>query len=246
MFCPKCGAQIPDNSKVCNVCNTVIKSVYDNSSKAQRRGPEIIPIPAPEKSKANVAVVTIGIIVGAILLIAVLISAASKALKEEFKEKEPQVEAVVVEDAATLGVDNLLTDVSASSELDSMYGYYYGSSNLLDKDNSTAWSEGVSGDGIGESITFDLYPDCQVTSIKIKPGYCKDETLYFKNNRPKKVEIKFDNGKTIVAHLADVYNAYQEISVSDSQGSSSVTVTVLEVYSGSDFQDTCISDIIAQ
>lgn len=79
---------------------------------------------------------------------------------------------------------------STSSELDQ--GVYkdmgkYGATNLSDNDPSTCWAEGSNGDGTGEYILFTI-PE-NTASIKIKNGYQKNETIYYSNNRPKKIEL---------------------------------------------------------
>ena len=67
---------------------------------------------------------------------------------------------------------------------------------IMDGDTTTAWVEGVDGNGEGESITFtfgDLYA---VSDIKIWNGYQKSEDLYYKNARPAELELEFSDGST--------------------------------------------------
>ena len=59
---------------------------------------------------------------------------------------------------------------------------------LFDKDVTTAWVEGVKGDGIGEYVLIGQkknLPD----KIHINNGYQKSESLYLKNCRPKSLGI---------------------------------------------------------
>ncbi len=243
MFCSKCGAQIPDDSVVCNVCNTVLKSVYEDSEKTQRKCPEIIAIPAPEKSKSNVGLIICGVIIGVAGVIIGLILLLFGTVVEEVSEGNIPEE--VTTEQIPLSDENLFTYASVSSALpvDGRFDYY--GENLLDEDPSTCWCEGAEGNGIGESIKLELDSDHPVQKIEIKSGYCKDQNVYTKNSRPKKIKIEFENGKTINAQLEDVYNTYQEIDVVDAEGSSYVVITILDVYSGTVYTDTCISEIAA-
>lgn len=80
-----------------------------------------------------------------------------------------------------------------SSELENPKAEYgdigkYSAAWLFDKDVSTAWVEGVKGDGIGEYILIGLkntLPD----KIHINNGYQKSKSLYLKNSRPKALKI---------------------------------------------------------
>jgi len=59
---------------------------------------------------------------------------------------------------------------------------------LFDKDATTAWVEGVKGDGIGEWVLIGqkkTFPD----KIHLNNGYQKSESLYLKNGRPKSLGI---------------------------------------------------------
>ncbi len=80
-----------------------------------------------------------------------------------------------------------------SSELEDPKAEYgdigkYSAAWLFDKDVSTAWVEGVKGDGIGEYILIGLkntLPD----KIHINNGYQKTKSLYIKNSRPKTLKV---------------------------------------------------------
>ncbi|WKY48800.1 FN3 associated domain-containing protein [Eubacteriaceae bacterium ES3] len=83
-----------------------------------------------------------------------------------------------------LGVDvNTLFDVTATSSLSPMSGYYYTPWNLLDYDWSTAWVEGVSGNGIGESVSFTYMGTemSQIVGVEIVNGYAKSDKSFYEN-----------------------------------------------------------------
>lgn len=103
---------------------------------------------------------------------------------------------------------------SSSSELDKVdpniggFGKY-SVINVLDKDPTTAWVEGVSGYGIGESIIIginDRLPDI----ISLRNGYQKSESIYRSNSRPKSIKLSLYLGFFLegdVTETESVYNA---------------------------------------
>lgn len=83
-----------------------------------------------------------------------------------------------------LGVDvNRLFDVWASSTLSPINGFYYNAANLIDYDNATAWVEGVSGNGYGETVTFSYKgtQTAQIQGVEIINGYAKSNTTFYEN-----------------------------------------------------------------
>lgn len=64
-----------------------------------------------------------------------------------------------------------------SSILDPQYGFTYNPRNMVDTDLTTAWVEGKSGHGEGESLTVDLNGLRNVAAIQIMNGYHKNERL---------------------------------------------------------------------
>jgi len=80
----------------------------------------------------------------------------------------------------------------SSSELEmDIYSDFgkYGSTNLGDNDPATCWAEGSESDGSNEFIWLTIPYDTQI--LRIRNGYQKSESIYFANNRPKKIEIQF-------------------------------------------------------
>lgn len=145
-------------------------------------------------------------------------------------------------------------EVKASSYLMSNNGLYisnYHPYYLLDNDTSTAWVEGAQGDGINEYINFSLkIPAGTKFSLSIRNGYQKTDDLYYKNNRVKELEVKFK-------YFEDRYQKYDSYSVlledkldwqtfdfEVDKNYDSVELKIKSVYSGTKYQDTCISDVI--
>ena len=160
----------------------------------------------------------------------------------------------------------------------------YSAVSAIDGDYQTAWVEGASGDGIGESIFVSIPNNCIV--INIQGGYGKSETLFYQNNRPKTVRLKCHVGinptgyvseissifktqkysKEYIIHLADIdslqsfafpFKRSKLSSFSDSlkdlyfeqftepifQMLYFVEIEIVDIYKGSKYNDTCISEI---
>ena len=107
---------------------------------------------------------------------------------------------------------------------------------IMDGDTTTAWVEGVDGNGEGESITFtfgDLYT---VSDIKIWNGYQKSEDLYYKNARPAELELEFSDGSTERISLQDTSSGFQEFAL-ERHVTSYVKIKIISTYEGSGYCD---------
>lgn len=113
---------------------------------------------------------------------------------------------------------------------------------LIDGDISTAWVEGMSGQGIKESVSVYFDGEYLINGIKINAGYQKNDELYSKNSRPAKVGIVFSDGTYEVHELDDVNNV-QDIVFYGAMVTSKVSLMIEDVYSGTKYEDTAISEI---
>lgn len=134
-----------------------------------------------------------------------------------------------------------------------------------DNDTSTAWCEGVEGDGIGEFVIAQL----DITSeIKIWGGYGKSPALFKANNRPKAIRIyylgtsDFPEATQFGVGFSNIYliekkeyilqdvNDYQIISGIDIDSFNGnftagfIAVEILSVYEGDKYKDTCFTEIV--
>lgn len=138
----------------------------------------------------------------------------------------------------------MFTYANASSVLkSSQYGNYI-ASNVIDGNKSTAWVEGVDGDGIGEYITLFADVNAPVNGIKILNGYNKDADIFAKNNRVGRVRITLSTGDIYETQLEDAYNTYTTVDFGGPKTVEGMKIEILSVYPGSKYQDTCISEII--
>lgn len=151
--------------------------------------------------------------------------------------------------------------------MDPAYGSTYGAENVIDGRLDTAWVEGASDVGIGESVTIRADTYQEVHGVKLHLGYQKSAERFAQNGYPTKVRITTSDGTTFDASQGRkrftqwfgnfsgfCYNinprfAYDgETDCFVSFGSEiltdSITVTILDAAPGGVGRDVCISEII--
>ena len=147
-----------------------------------------------------------------------------------------------------------VTLVDATSELSPSDGKSYSGANLVDGDYKTAWVEGVSGVGIGESVTLHLDKTQPVYGIVICNGYTADYDLYSKNGTLASVKVDFGNGKVVEENVGGYGSEYLEgdylaemnlnkIELDEPVMTDEITVTITSANVGSKYDDTCVSEI---
>lgn len=171
---------------------------------------------------------------------------------------------VLQNEAANEFEENIIK-VFASSEL----GEDYSVKNLVDRNPATAWVEGKSGMGEGDYIEFEL-DDITLNRIGIINGYKKSEYLYNANSRVKKVRLEvdsivknidtgefesvdhiekfvefsdrgfYDGNTDLLFHCTD----FKNIDKNSTRLVRKIKFTILEVYKGYKYDDTCISEVI--
>ena len=122
-------------------------------------------------------------------------------------------------------------------------GREYNAKNLIELFTTYPWVEGKKGAGIGEYIEFDYSQSYmeKVDTIVISNGYFSPNNfdLYYQNNRVKKIRIENIDG-----------NYKKEFEVKDTPNLQSfkldgfhsrIRITILDVYYGHEYNDTCIN-----
>jgi hypothetical protein len=128
--------------------------------------------------------------------------------------------------------------IKASSTLPSKGTQTYDVKNLLNGDTSTAWCEGVKGNGEGETILLDLGSLQKVNGIEVTNGYVKSEKSYRENNRVEKLKLEFSDGSTLEMNDFNTRKKFKE-----PINTSFIKLTILSVERGTKYQDTCMSEI---
>ena len=146
----------------------------------------------------------------------------------EFSQAEP----------VSMGNVSVVTSTSALSE----YNMTHSVDRVWDSDTSTAWVEGVSGNGEGESLVFVFNDTYRISGLNISAGYQKNSDLYSKNSRPAQLELTFSGGDVQLVDLADQQSA-QSITLPAPVDANSVTVKIMSVYPGWKYTDTAITEL---
>lgn len=160
----------------------------------------------------------------------------------EGEVQKVQVKEIADSEEFSLSVENIRSASATSYLSEPQYQLFHSPTNLLDGDLSTAWVEDVSGQGIGESLTFQFDRVYGLTGLKLATGYQKNVGLFEKNSRPSKVRLGFSDGTSQEFQLEDE-QGYQMIRLVNPVETNTVTMTILAVYPGTDYQDTAISEI---
>ncbi len=130
----------------------------------------------------------------------------------------------------------------ASSTLEPQFGNRYGVSNLTDNNAGSAWVEGKSGNGIGEWIVVEFNSRRQVTSLVIHNGYQKNRDIYAKNGRVRRLRLVFSGGESQTVTLQDRWGG-QTVTLSRPVDGEWVQIVIDDVYAGSRYSDTAISEL---
>lgn len=172
-------------------------------------------------------------------------SDSSAAHKKESSSTQTEVSVRALSDFSGDMGACLLSNYSASSVLPaSEYGTYV-AGNLSDGDWSTAWVEGSSGSGAGQSVTMSRASGSKasVSCLELVAGYGKSTDIYYKNARPKQVSLIADSGEVVAqVTLADSYRVVQSISF-PAVSTSSITLRIDSVYEGNKYDDCAISEM---
>lgn len=149
-----------------------------------------------------------------------------------------------------------ITSVETSSELPSSGGKSYSGKNLIDNDPTTVWAEGVSGTGVGETVTLHLDKTQPVYGIQIVLGYTASYDLYNDNGLPTDLDVDFGGGVHAEGHdleglgnenfsaqdLADM-NRYR-IGLEEPVMTDTVTITITGAKKGAKYDDICVSEVL--
>lgn len=132
--------------------------------------------------------------------------------------------------------------VCVSSVLAPAHGNSYGARNLLDGENSTAWVEGSSGQGVGDFLVVEFDTPQVVRGIRLRNGYAKNVDIFVKNSRIRDVEIDFSTGDNLQTTLADTMDE-QQVSLNRPVKAKWLRITIRSVYPGAKYTDAAINEV---
>ncbi len=150
----------------------------------------------------------------------------------------------------------IVNSVTASSYLMSQSENSYLPSNTHDFDYKSAWVEGVKGYGIGEFLLYEFPPECpRVTDIIIANGYVKNQSAWELNSRVKSLKVYYNDEPLAILKLSDVraeqrfhlspigYSDREDFKLLKLKSTWTLKFEILEVYKGSKYEDTVISEL---
>ena len=134
----------------------------------------------------------------------------------------------------------------ASSVLDGNKAKY-GAEKILDKDLQTAWSEGAEGYGINEWIQIERDGSTDLSEIIISNGIQQSPQIFDNNGSLKRFRLDFSSGQYIYYEVKEDKAASKYIRIIFDRPISTnfIRLTILDVFEGSKYEDTCITDIVA-
>ncbi len=158
-----------------------------------------------------------------------------------YQSQEYTLNVTVVDSSVDATQTISMKSYNASSTLANQGNTNYNVSNLFDEDSSTCWCEGANEYGIGESITITFNETTELVNFVLSNGYQKSSDTYSNNGRVKVLEFTFDDGTETIT--IDDSKSAVEYTFSDSHITDSVVITIKDVYEGSKYEDTCISEL---
>ncbi len=148
-----------------------------------------------------------------------------------------------------------VASVEATSELSASGDKTYSADNLIDGDYTTVWAEGVSGTGVGETVTLHLDKEQYVYGVLICNGYTAGYDQYNNNGLITKAEADFGNGNyaseefegygfegATAENLAE--SNHTKLELESPVMTDTIIITITDAKSGAKYDDTCVSEIL--
>lgn len=129
-----------------------------------------------------------------------------------------------------------------SSVLAPQFGNTYGPEHLFDGDPATAWVHGSKGTGVGSAITIVFDRARPIDEMTVTNGYAKNADIFRKNSRVRTLELLYSTGETATVRLSD-HMRQQTLSLPKVAEAQWVQVRIVDVYRGSRYTDTAISEL---
>jgi len=116
----------------------------------------------------------------------------------------------------------------------------YSLSNLYTVDSGKSWVEGSYGNGVGESFELEFHETPQYLAVMNGFISVSNPSLYFENGRIKTIRIEgLTTGIVLEREIEDFPNL-QTIDIHDLSGEAHAKITIVDVYPGELYLDTCL------
>ena len=119
--------------------------------------------------------------------------------------------------------------------------YQWGDAELNFNNASLFWAEGEKGPGIGGTIEVEFKRETDHVMILNGAVDIARLNLYKDNNRLRRVLVKGGDGAFAIEYTFDDIVKFHKISFPEEV--SKITITILDVYKGKKWDDTCVSAI---
>lgn len=130
----------------------------------------------------------------------------------------------------------------SSSALTGQGDNSYGPGNMFDNDPTTAWVEGVTGNGEGQSLSFDFAAPRSVTQLHLQNGYAKSERTFTRNARVRDFAVTGSTGVTTQVRLSD-QQQWQSFDLPGFANQQWIRLEILSTYAGTHYEDTALSGL---
>lgn len=235
MFCSNCGSKVEENEIFCMNCGAKIEQEETLQNNIPSK------ISSVKLWKVSLCSLICPVAIGLTVL---MTSGFSKYSIPVGKTVTTNVTSTHVESSVPKNsISEISYYASASSHLELRNQYYYYPENVCDNNNSTAWFEGVDGNGSGEWIQLDFDGTYELSGVSIVNGWAKNEEKYYNESRLKKALIECDNGFSMEVNFNDGVLTPQNFYFNNKIETTFIRVKILETYKGDDDLYTAISEI---
>lgn len=137
----------------------------------------------------------------------------------------------------------------SSSHLKAQGSHTYAAPNINDSKAVTAWVEGAKGDGVGEWVEFDMRADGAASApfrgIRVANGYSRTAQTWRDNGRVRRLRMDINGRPVCHIDLADSPDE-QAVNIPEREvrRRDKIRFTIVSVYPGARFQDTCINEMV--
>ncbi|MEQ8898551.1 MAG: caspase family protein [Roseovarius sp.] len=132
------------------------------------------------------------------------------------------------------------TRLCTSSVLASQGSNSYGPENLIDDKPETAWVEGVSGTGEGQTLAWEFGADTDINMLYLINGYAKSDRTFTRNARVSSLRVTGSTGAQATLSLRDTME-WQRFDLPGMAAQRWLQLEILGTYPGTHYQDTAIS-----